>query len=124
MSNQTGADKSQELDRTFDLVHRAQRGDQDALGRLFDRYYERVRKIVRMRLRSDLRSMLDSSDILQETFAQAVKGFDKFELRDKASVINWLSKIAQHKIFEGVDYHSAKKRDARQQVTRWTRTRR
>jgi RNA polymerase sigma-70 factor (ECF subfamily) len=96
---------------SVELVHRAQDGNEEALNQLFDRYYERVRRIVRLRLGRKLRSALDSGDILQETFTQAVQAFDGFEMRDEASLIHWLSKLAERQIMAAADYHGAKKRD-------------
>lgn len=102
--------------RSLELVRDAQAGSDQALNRLFQRYYERVRRVVRMRLGNRLRSALDSGDILQETFAAAVKSFDAFEMRDEASLINWLSKLAERQIIAAADYHTAKKRDRRREV--------
>ncbi len=102
--------------RSLDLVRAAQGGDDTALNRLFERYYERVRRVVRMRLGKRLRTALDSGDILQETFTAAVRSFDSFEMRDEASLINWLSKLAERQIIAAADYHGAKKRDRRREV--------
>ncbi len=104
------------LTRSLELVRSAQGGDHDALNRLFERYYERVRRVVRMRLGKHLRAALESGDILQETFAVAVKNLDTFEMRDEASLINWLSKLAERQIIAAADYHGAKKRDRRREV--------
>ncbi len=105
-----------DLTASFELVQRAQAGDEEARNRLFTRYYDRVRRIVRMRLGPALRAHLEDGDILQETFAAAVEALDRFEMRDDASLINWLAKLAQHKIIAAADYHSAKKRDTRLEV--------
>ncbi len=59
---------------SVELVHLAQAGDQNALNELFDRYYERVRSIVRLRLGKKLRLATESGDILQDTFAVARPG--------------------------------------------------
>ena len=96
---------------SFDLVRQAQAGDKDALDRLIRRYYERVRKIVRVRLGPDLRTRLDSGDILQETFIASVHALDRFEVREEASLINWLSKIAENKVKDAAKYLGAEKRD-------------
>lgn len=96
---------------SLDLVQQAQAGDREALNRLFARYYERVRRIVRLRLGRRLREMVESGDILQETFAQAVKAFGNFEVRDEASMIHWLSQLAERQIIAQADYHNARKRD-------------
>ena len=57
-----------DLTQSLDLVRSAQNGDGGALNLLFERYYERVRRVVRMRLGNKLRQEMDSGDILQETF--------------------------------------------------------
>ncbi len=102
--------------RSVELVRRAHGGDEAALNQLIERYYERVRRIVRLRLGRQLRSAMDSGDILQETFTQAVRAFDGFEMRDEASLIHWLSKLAERQIIAAADYHSAKKRDRAREV--------
>ena len=107
---------SDEITQSLDLVLRAQQGDRGALNRLCDRYYERVRKIVRLRLGARLRERVDSGDILQETFLAAVRSIESFEMREEASLINWLSRLAERQIIAAADYHGAKKRDSRRDV--------
>lgn len=101
---------------SLDLVRQAQAGHHEALNRLFERYYERVRRIVRLRLGRELRASVDSADILQETFIAAVRAFERFEMRDEASLIQWLSKLAERQIIAAADYHGARKRDKRREV--------
>ena len=107
---------AEDLTLTLDLVRHAKEGDAEALNRLFTRYYERVRRIVRLRLGSKLRSRVDSSDILQETFSAAVVAFDRFEVRDEGSFINWLSRIAEHQVLAAADRHGAQKRDPAREI--------
>jgi RNA polymerase sigma-70 factor (ECF subfamily) len=97
--------------RSLDLVLRAKAGDEAALNRLIERYYDRVRRIVRMRLGPKLRQSVESCDILQETFIAAARAISNFEVRDEASLINWLSRLAEHQIIAQHDRRSAKKRD-------------
>jgi RNA polymerase sigma-70 factor (ECF subfamily) len=101
----------------MELVRRAQHGNRDALERLFAHYYERVRRIVRLRIGHKLRRRMDSGDILQETFAAAVDDFDRFEMQDEAGFINWLSKIAERQALAAAAHHSAQKRDAGREVS-------
>lgn len=105
-----------DVTRSLDLLRRAQDGDGGAVDQLFGRYYERVRRIVRMRIGPVLRRRIDSGDILQETFIAAVGSFDRFEVRDEASFISWLARIAQRQVFAAVDHHSAQKRDSGRDV--------
>jgi RNA polymerase sigma-70 factor (ECF subfamily) len=102
---------SDDVTQSFDLVRRAKQGDAQALNRLFERYYERVRAVVRMRLGSKLREVVESGDVLQETFKEAVVAFERFEIREDASIINWLARLAEHKIIGLADFHGARKRD-------------
>lgn len=107
---------SDEITKSLELVLRAQKGDRSALNRLCDRYYDRVRRIVRLRLGARLRERVDSGDILQETFMAAVRSIENFEMRDEASLINWLSRLAERQIMAAADFHGAKKRDSRRDV--------
>jgi RNA polymerase sigma-70 factor, ECF subfamily len=106
-----------DLTVTIDLLRRAQAGSDDALNRLLARYYERVRRIVKLRLGARLRQRVEISDILQETFIAAVESFDRFELRDEASFINWLAKIAERQVLAAADHHGAQKRDPGREVS-------
>lgn len=100
-----------DLNHTFDLVHRAQSGDRSALERLMERYYDRLRAVVRIRLGSRLRGLLESGDILQDTLMAAMERFQRFEMRDEGSLIHWLGKLAEHKITDAAEFHRAAKRD-------------
>ncbi len=108
-------DREPELTQSFELVNRAQGGDLEAYNRLFERYYERVLHIVRMRTGPRVRGYLEAEDIVQEAFIAAVNTFERFEMRNESSLINWLAKLAEHKIKEAVDYHHAQKRDKRRE---------
>ncbi len=104
-----------DVTRSLDLVQRAQAGDAAALDALCARYYERVRKVVRARLGAALRRRVDSADILQETFLEAVRSFERFEVRDEASLIKWLATLAERQVYAAADRHGAAKRDARRE---------
>ncbi|MBK8979457.1 MAG: sigma-70 family RNA polymerase sigma factor [Planctomycetes bacterium] len=107
-----------DLTRTLDLVRKFQQDrDADALNRLFARYGPRILGIVRIRLGPKLRTRLESMDIVQDTFATALRKFDDFEMRDEASFIHWLSTIAEHQITDRRDYHEAKKRSASRETS-------
>lgn len=100
-----------ELAHSLEYVARAKRGDREALEALMSRYQDRVRRIVRIRMGSRLRSQVESMDIVQETFLTAVKKLGDFEPRDHASILQWLSRIACNQIHGAHDYHTAQRRD-------------
>lgn len=104
-----------DITQSLELVERAQDGDLQAYNRIFERYYDRVLRICRIRLGPHMRQLVDAEDILQETFIAAIKTFERFEMRHEASLIAWLSRLAENKIREAVDYHHAQKRDKRKE---------
>lgn len=110
------AGDSADITATLDLLRQAQDGSRGALESLFGRYYDRVRAIVRLRLGRQLRGRLESGDILQETFVDALGAFDRFEVRDEAGFLNWLARIAEHQIRDAADYHGAQKRALSREV--------
>ncbi|MFT4513487.1 MAG: RNA polymerase sigma-70 factor (ECF subfamily) [Planctomycetota bacterium] len=100
------------LTQTLELVRKAQGGDSGALNSLFERYYERLRRCVRVRLGQRLRARMDTQDILQPAFAKAFEMFDRFEMRHEGSLLHWLAEIAERQVHDAVDHASAKKRTA------------
>ena len=55
---------------TPDLLRRAAAGDAQALGGLFDRHRDRLRRMVQVRLDRRLQGRLDPSDVLQEAYLE------------------------------------------------------
>jgi RNA polymerase sigma-70 factor (ECF subfamily) len=88
------------FDRTRDLVQQARGGVAEALNRLIDRYYERVRRSVRPRIGHQLRKWLDSGDILQQAFAKAITLLPRFDMRDEGSFLHWLVEICVRQIHD------------------------
>jgi len=97
---------------TLQLVRRAQSGDREALQPLFERYYDRVRRIARVRLGQGLRQRMDSGDIVQETFLAALSAFDHFEVRNESSLLQWLSVLLENRIRDASDWNEAARRAA------------
>lgn len=103
-------------DPTQGLIERAQDGSLNAKNHLFERYYDRLRSVIRRRMSLRMRRYLESDDILQEAFAEAARGFDRFEPRGDNSLINWLAKIAERRIIAASRYHAASCRDRDREV--------
>lgn len=101
-----------DLNESLILVRQAQAGDSDALNRLFERYYDRIYRIARIRMGAKLRTVLDSYDIVQETCAVAVRKIGDFKPQGHASLIQWLAQIAENQIHDAHDkWIKAQKRD-------------
>ena len=67
---------------TSELVTRAKRGDSSAMQALLARYHPRLTKWARGRLPLFARSLLDTSDLVQETLLKVLEGIDRIEVRE------------------------------------------
>jgi len=103
-------------EKTQELVARAKKGDSSALEHLCGVYGERVRRLIRLRMGAELRSQLDSMDLVQDTLVAAVQGLDGFNYRNEGDFLRWLASITENRIRDHVDRMHAAKRDVRRQV--------
>ncbi|MEZ5979947.1 MAG: sigma-70 family RNA polymerase sigma factor [Planctomycetota bacterium] len=104
------------LERTLELVQRAQKGDESALSDLLARYQERVRALVRRRMGRGLRAELESGDMVQEAMVEVLEGFSRFEMRDETAFVRWLSTLVENRLREVARFHGAAKRDRAREV--------
>lgn len=93
------------------LIERHAAGDESALGELLDLYYDRVTRIVRVKMFASLRRKLDPEEVVHSAMAVAIQKFSDFEYREPASVINWLAQIAMNKLRDKKKYFDAACRD-------------
>ena len=101
--------------RTRRLVELAKEGDRAALEKLSQTYSERVHRIVRMRMGKELRSKLESMDIVQDTLISAIRGLDRFTYTDEGDFTRWLSHITENRLRDNLDKLHADKRDIRRE---------
>ena len=102
--------------KTRELVTLAKDGDKSALNRLYTVYAERVRWMVRFRMGTELRSKLESMDLVQETLIHALKRLDDFTYKDEGDFVRWISKIAENEVRGNLRKLHAGKRDIRKEV--------
>lgn len=95
----------------------AQNGDRSAMEQLCNVYAERIRRIVRLRVGPELRTQLESMDLVQDALIAAVTGLKDFRDNDDGDFMRWLAKIAENRIRDHVDHIHAAKRDIRRQVS-------
>lgn len=84
------------------LFERFRQGSQLALDELLTRYYPRVRRIVRIRMGPKLGRYFQDDDLIQDTFLEALRAIDRFELRDRSSLLSWLSRITERQLLRTV----------------------
>ena len=101
---------------TQHLVTLAKEGDKAALEQLCKVYGERVHWIVRFRMGGEIRSKLDSMDLVQDAFVLALRDLEHFTYRDEGDFLRWLSGIVENRIRDNVKKLHADKRNIRMEV--------
>ena len=99
------------------LVALAKTGDELALERLCKVYGERVRRIIRLRMGSELRSKMESMDLVQDTFISALRGLENFTYQNEGDFLRWLSTIAENRLRDNLKKLHADKRDIRKEMS-------
>ena len=97
--------------KTQELITLAKDGDESALGQLCGVYAERVRWMVRFRMSKELRSKLESMDLVQDVLIHALGGLGDFTYKNEGDFVRWLSKIAENALRDSLDKLHADKRD-------------
>src|SRR5438128_1659539 len=100
-----------------DLLGRAKMGDEQALAELFNRYRDRLRRMVHLRLDRRLQGRIDASDVLQEAFIDFARRFPQYAVEGGMPFYLWLRQITGQKLIDLHRHHlGAKMRDANQEV--------
>jgi RNA polymerase sigma-70 factor (ECF subfamily) len=103
-------------DRTRHLVALAQGGDESALNRLCSVYGPRVLWIIRLRMGAELRSKLESIDVVQDVLVSALKDLGDFTYKTEGDFLRWLSRLAENRLRGYLQRFHANKRDIRKEV--------
>jgi RNA polymerase sigma-70 factor (ECF subfamily) len=75
------------------LLEKARGGCRDSLGALFELYRNHLQLLAGAQLNGRLRTRLNPSDLVQETFLQASRRFDDFRGTSEQELAAWLRKI-------------------------------
>jgi len=95
---------------TLGLLERARRGDEDGFTLLFQKYAPRLAVLIHFKLRPDLRAQLDVDDVLQEVFLAASQDLASFHYQKPGGFMNWLGRIADHKVIDLARFQARQKR--------------
>ena len=82
---------------------RAVAGDRLALGRLLLPCYESLATHIARQLPPALQGVVEVDDLVQQTFAVAIRKISKFQQRADASLLSWLKKIADNQVRDTAD---------------------
>jgi len=105
------------MERTDEELEQALRGgDGDAFGPLFERYRERLWRMVHFRLDPRLTGRLDAEDVVQECFLEAGKRLQAFHDDSKPFLV-WIRLITQQTMIDLHRKHvGAKMRNAAREI--------
>jgi len=101
---------------TRELLNQAKAGSPDALNQLYERCAGRVLAFIRLRLGRDLRSRLESRDVLQTTLLKSFARIHELKGDETRSLMAWLARIAEHEIRDCADFHHRQRRDRQRDI--------
>jgi RNA polymerase sigma-70 factor (ECF subfamily) len=99
-----------------ELLDQARSGSPEALNHLYERCAGRLLAFIRLRLGRDLRSRLESRDILHATLLKSLSHVSELKAAETRSVMAWLARIAEHEIQDCADFHHRQRRDAAREM--------
>jgi RNA polymerase sigma-70 factor, ECF subfamily len=98
------------------MLKDARQGKPDALGRLLDLYRGYLRLLLRLQIGRRLRSKIDDSDLIQETFLEAHRQFANFRGQSEGELLNWLREILAGSLAQTIRrYYKTQRRDLRRE---------
>jgi RNA polymerase sigma-70 factor (ECF subfamily) len=96
------------------LLHQAQEGDREALGRLLERYRNYLALLARLQIGRRLQGKADDADLVQETFLKAHRDFTRFRGQTDEELAGWLRQILARNLAHLVRrYCGTRRRDVR-----------
>jgi len=103
---------------TTELLNRAERGDAQALGALFERHRDRLHRMVRLRMDDRLHGRLDASDVLQEVYLEFSRCLKEYLRNPELPFFLWLRFITGRKLQALHRHHlRTKLRDAGREIS-------
>jgi RNA polymerase sigma-70 factor (ECF subfamily) len=95
----------------------ARSGSPEALGQALDACRQYLLLIAQRQLGEDLRGKVGASDLVQETFVEAMRDFGRFHGRTEQELLAWLGRILQNNVANvGRHYRLTEKRELRREL--------
>ena len=93
-----------------DLLKKATAGDADALTVLLERYGPPVRRSLAGQIPKRWQALLSDDDVMQQTYADAVRDIGRFVSQGDGSFARWLATLARCNVRDAVKMLEARKR--------------
>jgi len=105
---------SDSLPKPVELIGRARQGDEAALGHLLELSRSYLKLLARLQIDRQLQGKADASDLVQETFMEALRDFPGFRGGSEAEWLSWLRRILASNLANLVrHYRGTRRRDIR-----------
>jgi RNA polymerase sigma factor (sigma-70 family) len=95
-----------------DLVDKAQRGDREALGRLFEMHEPMMTRWARRRLGMPLRTLEETRDVLHDAYGVVIRKIGGFHMEDSRSFARWLRGIITRVVLQKAGSQYLRRRSA------------
>jgi RNA polymerase sigma factor (sigma-70 family) len=95
-----------------ELVTRAQAGDRDALGRLFELHEPMMTRWARRRLGMPLRTLEETRDVLHDAYSVVMRKIGGFRMEDSKSFARWLRGIITRVVLQKAGSQYLRRRGA------------
>jgi RNA polymerase sigma-70 factor (ECF subfamily) len=89
-----------------ELLKQARQGDREALGRLLEAQRATLYRLAQRQLEGRIAVRVDASDIIQQTFLEAHRGFAQSAAQDAQDLAAWLKSILDHKVASAIRDHA------------------
>jgi RNA polymerase sigma-70 factor (ECF subfamily) len=103
------------VESSVELLERAQSGDDAALNSLLARYLPRLTRWASGRLPAGMRTMLDTSDLVQDAIINALRHLGTLEIRNEGSLQAYLRRAVNNRIIDL--YRRGTRRPKRDELT-------
>ncbi|QEH39059.1 ECF RNA polymerase sigma-E factor [Aquisphaera giovannonii] len=99
------------------LLEQARSGAVETRGLLLDRYRNYLMLLARAMMGRGLRSSLEASDLVQQTFLEAYRDLPMFRGSGERELVGWLRRILIHNVCQQAEYLGRQKRGGKRQVS-------
>ena len=100
-------DNSQRAERARELLARAQAGSEEAFGDLLELYRGYLLAVAGKEMDRAIQAKAGPSDVVQDTFLEAPRLFDRFEGEAADQFLAWLRTLLHHKLLEQHAHYQA-----------------
>jgi RNA polymerase sigma-70 factor, ECF subfamily len=107
-----------DVEDSADLIERARVGNREAVNSLLDKYRDRLRRMVEMRLDARLHARLDASDVVQEAYVEVAERLEEYLRDPKLPLFLWLRLVVGERLMKLHRHHlGTRMRDAGREVS-------